>query len=105
MCVELGVPSTTLSNIDASHPREALRCITGYLEALLAYDVSLTWERIVEILSSSRLRESTLAAEIGRAHCLSVVNGDRPTTPPLSCPSVHSSTGVDDRSGGSTGRG
>ena len=106
MCVELGVPSATLSNIDASHPREALRCITGYLEALLAHDVSLTWERIVDVLSSSRLREHTLATAIRKAHCLSVVDGagDRPTTPPPSRPFVRSSSGVNSgtRKGGYT---
>ena len=106
MCVELGVPSATLSNIDASHPGQALRCITGYLEALLAYDDSLTWERIVDVLCSSRLRELTLATEIRRTHCLSA-DGDRPTTPPTSRPYVHSSTGVDDSctgNGGSRGK-
>ena len=106
MCVELGVPPATLSNIDASHPGQALRCITGYLEALLAYHDSLTWERIVDVLSSSRLKELALASEIRKTHCLSVVDGDRPTTPPLS-PSVRGSTGVVNsgtRKGGCTGR-
>ena len=70
MCVELGVPPATLSNIDASHPRDALRCITEYLEALLAYDVSLSWERIVDVLNSSRLRQHPLAANIRRAYCM-----------------------------------
>ncbi|CAI8053118.1 hypothetical protein GBAR_LOCUS29052, partial [Geodia barretti] len=69
LCVELGVPPATLSNIDASHPRDALRCITEYLEALLAYDESLSWERIVEVLSTSRLRQKTLAVNIKERYC------------------------------------
>ena len=68
LCVELGVPPATLSNIDASHPKDALRCITEYLEALLAYE-SLSWERIVEVLSTSRLRQQTLAASINERYC------------------------------------
>ena len=71
LCVELRVPPATLSNIDASHPRDALRCITEYLEALLAYDESLSWERIVDVLNSSRLRQNALAVRIRRAYCAS----------------------------------
>ena len=69
LCVELGVPPATLSNIDTSHPKDALRCITEYLNALLDYDESLSWERIVEVLSTSRLRQQTLAANMKERYC------------------------------------
>ena len=88
LCVELGVPPATLSNIDASHPRDALRCITEYLEALLAYDESLSWERIVEVLNSSRLRQHALAATIRRTYCASYAAADGGLTLP---PSPHRS--------------
>ena len=71
LCVELGVPPATLSNTDISHPGDAFRRITEYLEALLAYDESLSWERIVEVLNSSRLRQHALAAMISRKYCAS----------------------------------
>ena len=71
LCVELGVPPATLGNIDASHPRDALRCITEYLEALLASNESLSWERVIEVLTSSRLRQQALAAKIRGTHCSS----------------------------------
>ena len=88
LCVELGVPPATLSNIDASHPGDAPRCIIEYLEALLAYDESLSWERIVEVLNSSRLRQHTLAATIRRTYCASYASADGGLTVP---PSPHQS--------------
>ena len=91
LCVELGVPPATLSNIDASHPRGALRCITEYLEALLAYE-SLSWERIVEVLNSSRLRQHALAAKIRRKYCPSYVDAaNGGLAAPPSPPSPHRS--------------
>ena len=87
LCVELGVPPATLSNIDASHPGDALT-ITEYLEALLAYDESLSWERIVEVLNSSRLRQHALAATIRRTYCASYAAGHSGLTVP---PSPHRS--------------
>ena len=87
LCVELGVPPATLSKIDASHPGDRLT-ITEYLEALLAYDESLSWERIVEVLNSSRLRQHALAATIRRTYCASYAAGHSGLTVP---PSPHRS--------------
>ena len=75
MCVELGVPPATLSNIDASHSQDAPQCITEYLKALLAFDGSLSWKRIVDVLNSSRLRKHALAAKIREKYCFDAENG------------------------------
>ena len=71
LCMQLGVPPTTVSNIDASHPKDTLTCITKYLAAWLALDGALSWDMVADVLSSARLGKTALAAKIREKYCAS----------------------------------
>lgn len=69
LCTLLGVRPSILSNIDASHPNDSLTCITKYLEAWLASDGPLSWDVVLDQLTSRRLEKTGLAAEIKKKYC------------------------------------
>ena len=83
LCMQLGVRPATLSNIDASPLNDPLTCMTKYLEAWLACEGPLSWDMIVEGLSSATLGKTALASRIKRNYCSSACDPvrDAPSSP------------------------